>query len=112
MLPSLLEQGDLLIAISTGGKSPALAKKVRMQLEEQFGHEYEAFLLLMGSLRKDILSRGLSANENRRIFQNLVDADVLEAIRNHDWKALSSTLNRILGAAYSPEEIKVLLERE
>ena len=37
ILPSVVERGDLLIAVSTGGKSPALARKVREELEEAYG---------------------------------------------------------------------------
>ncbi len=40
ILPSVVERGDLLIAVSTGGKSPALAKKLRKELEDAYGPEY------------------------------------------------------------------------
>ncbi|MCP4579946.1 MAG: bifunctional precorrin-2 dehydrogenase/sirohydrochlorin ferrochelatase, partial [Deltaproteobacteria bacterium] len=59
IVPSILKRGDLQIAISTSGKSPALARRIRKSLEAQFGQEYETFLLMMGRLRKEILSLGL-----------------------------------------------------
>ena len=78
IVPSILKRGDLQIAISTSGKSPALARRIRKSLESQFGEEYETFLAMMGRLRKEILSMGLPQKENSRIFQKIVDSDLLE----------------------------------
>lgn len=78
IVPSIIRRGDLLIAISTSGKSPAMARKIREGLETQFGREYEAFLAMMGRLRKEVLSLGLSQAENSRIFQEIVDSDLLK----------------------------------
>jgi len=79
-VPSIVRRGDLLIAISTSGKSPALAKKIRKELENQYGNAYKIFLNLMGILRKEILSQGLSQEENSRIFHEIVDSDILDAL--------------------------------
>ena len=78
IVPSILRRGDLLIAISTSGKSPALARKIRKGLETQFGHEYAEILAIMGRLRKEVLHLGLSQKENALIFQKIVDADVFK----------------------------------
>ncbi len=81
ILPSLFEQGDLQIAVSTGGKSPALARKVRMDLEPLFGPEYGVFLAILGELRKKIIARGRSSAENKRLFEAVVNSEILEKIR-------------------------------
>ena len=52
ILPSIINRGDLTIAVSTSGKSPAFAKKLRKDLEKQFGEEYAEFLTLMGVIRE------------------------------------------------------------
>jgi precorrin-2 dehydrogenase / sirohydrochlorin ferrochelatase len=78
IVPSILKRGDLLIAISTSGKSPALARRIRKSLEAQFGQEYELILAMMGRLRKEVLSLGLPQKENSRIFQKIVDSGLLE----------------------------------
>ena len=96
IVPSIVNRGDLLIAISTSGKSPALAKKIREQLETQFGNEYEVFLTLMRRLRNEILSLGLSQNENSRIFHEIVDSDILKFLAQDDWEGAESTLRHIL----------------
>lgn len=49
---SVVQRGDLQIAISTNGKSPALAQRLRLELEEQFGPEYELWLEWLGAARE------------------------------------------------------------
>ena len=105
IVPSILRRGDLLIAVSTSGKSPALAKKVREDLEERFGPEYESLLILMGRLRKEILSQGRSQDENRRIFHKLVNSQILEAIKGKDWNGMAKILNRVLQTEFSADDV-------
>jgi precorrin-2 dehydrogenase/sirohydrochlorin ferrochelatase len=112
IVPSVLKRGDLLIAISTSGKSPALARKVREDLEKHFGEEYEILLNLMGNLRKEILSRGLGQEENKRIFEHIVNSGVLKMIREKNWEDLGSFLSNALDRPTSREEILKYLERE
>jgi precorrin-2 dehydrogenase len=104
IVPSIVKKGDLILAISTSGKSPALAKKLRKEMDGQFGSEYEAFLILMGCLRKEVLKMGLSHNENGRIFKEIVDSDVLEALTRKDRDRMKSTLRRILPADTAVEK--------
>jgi precorrin-2 dehydrogenase/sirohydrochlorin ferrochelatase len=110
ILPSILRRGDLLIAVSTSGKSPALAKKVREALEERFGNEYESLLILMGRLREDILSQRLSQDENRRIFHELVNSPILEAIARKDWNQVTVILNGIIPEKLSTEDVITYLK--
>jgi precorrin-2 dehydrogenase/sirohydrochlorin ferrochelatase len=110
--PSVLKRGDLLIAISTSGKSPALAKKVRDDLESHFGEEYEILLILMGNLRKEVLSRGFGQEENRRIFEHVVNSGVLKLIREKNWQGIGSLLSEALGRPTSREETSKYLKRE
>jgi precorrin-2 dehydrogenase/sirohydrochlorin ferrochelatase len=105
ILPSVLRRGDLLIAVSTSGKSPALAKKVREALEERFGNEYGSFLLLMGRLREEILAQRLSQAENRRIFNELVNSPILEAIGREDWNGVATILNGIVPGRLSSKDV-------
>jgi precorrin-2 dehydrogenase/sirohydrochlorin ferrochelatase len=97
ILPSLVERGDLTIAVSTGGKSPALAKKMRIELEELYGPEYEVFLRILGVVRERILRRGGSADGNRLIFESVVDSDILERIRQKDWNGVKTRIRDLTG---------------
>lgn len=53
--PSVIRRGDLMVTISTGGKSPALAKRLRLDLSEQIGEEYGDLVRLLGEVRKEML---------------------------------------------------------
>jgi len=96
IVPSILRKGDLLIAISTSGKSPSLAKKIRRDLEPQFGDEYASFLTLMGRIRDKILAKKLPQNENSQIFHEIANSDTLKALSHNDWEQVESILKRIL----------------
>jgi len=109
-VPAVLKRGDLAVAVSTAGKSPALARKLREELEDRFGREYGSLLNLMGELRKEVLSHGLSQEQNKRIFKELVDSEILSAIRKEDWKRAALIVNRILPRPLAEEEILRRLE--
>lgn len=49
--PSIVRRGDLVLAVSTGGKAPALAKHVRHELAERYGPEFSALVDLLGEAR-------------------------------------------------------------
>jgi precorrin-2 dehydrogenase/sirohydrochlorin ferrochelatase len=95
IVPSVVRRGDLLIAISTSGKSPALARHIRERMETQFGEGYTTFLVLMGRLRKRVLSKRFSQEENRRIFHEIVGSDILQAMARDDWEEVESILSGI-----------------
>jgi precorrin-2 dehydrogenase/sirohydrochlorin ferrochelatase len=111
IVPSSLTRGDLRIAISTSGKSPAMARKVREDLERQFGNEYESFLNLMGRMRREIIARRLSQKENSRIFRELIDSSILEALGRDAWEEAASALSDIVKIAYTPEDVRKFCEK-
>jgi len=97
ILPALCRQGDLVITVATGGRSPALAKKLRRELEERYGPEYGVLLKIMGELRGRILERGEGPDENRKIFEALVDSDILERIRRGHRRKVEETVKQLAG---------------
>ncbi len=97
ILPALCRQGDLVITVATGGKSPALAKKLRQDLEERYGPEYEVLLKIMGEIRGAIIGRGEGSDENRKVFEALVDSDILDHIRKADWREVKAIVKRLAG---------------
>jgi precorrin-2 dehydrogenase/sirohydrochlorin ferrochelatase len=69
---SVVQRGDLQIAISTNGKSPALAQRLRLQLEKQFGSEYELWVEWLGAARELLRSGGDgSAESNKALLHQL-----------------------------------------
>ena len=104
ILPSIVERGDLAVAISTGGKSPALAKHLRRELEATFGREYETYLDIMGQIREVVLAKDRSSVENKKIFESLVQSDLLLFIRKNDWNAVRHLIREIL---HEPIEVSL-----
>lgn len=58
--PSVVRRGDLVIAISSGGVAPSMAKRIRQDLEATYGPEYETVLLVLGRLRQRLRGAGIS----------------------------------------------------
>jgi len=103
IVPALYTQGELTVAISTGGGSPALARKIRQGLGEFLGSEYGALLLLMSRLRPMVLGLGLGSPANSAIFKALVNSPLLEALERGDAGAAEAILRDILPDALHGE---------
>lgn len=97
IVPSIVKRGDLVLAISTSGKSPALAKALRKKLEKEISPQYAAWLKRWGAVRQKVLALGLSAQENKRIFQYLTQETGGLPIPRKEWEGLASRLKDILG---------------
>jgi precorrin-2 dehydrogenase/sirohydrochlorin ferrochelatase len=97
ILPATVRRGDLTIAISTSGKSPALARKLRMELEKRYGSEYRILVNILGALRPEILASGLPQSENEKLFKNLLHDDMAEWIKDRKWDTIAKHLRTVLG---------------
>jgi len=105
VLPSIVNRGNLVIAISTSGKSPAFAKKMRQDLEKEFGEEYDEFLQLMGAIRKKALSEKHEPEAHKHLFEQLINRGLVDMVRNHDEERINSLLLEIFGQGYRFEEL-------
>lgn len=105
VLPSIVNRGNLVIAISTSGKSPAFAKKMRQDLEKEFGEEYDEFLQLMGAIRKKALSEKHEPEAHKHLFEQLINRGLVDMVRNHDEERINSLLLEIFGEGYRFEEL-------
>ncbi|KPJ77663.1 MAG: siroheme synthase [Deltaproteobacteria bacterium SG8_13] len=100
ILPSVIRRGDLVISISTSGRSPALSKKLRKELEKQFGEEYAEFLKLMGAIRHQLLSRSQAPATHREMFEELIGGGLLDLVRDSRTEDIDRLLQRVLGTTY------------
>ncbi len=81
--PSVVQRGHLQIAISTAGLSPALAQRLRKQLEEHFGPEYEEWLAQLGEARDKLRSASLDPDERKRLLHEDASEEAFETfLRN------------------------------
>lgn len=78
---AVMRRGPLAVAISTSGCSPALAAKIRKQLEHTFGPEYADLLELLADLRQPVTEREPDFEARKELWQALLDSDVLELLR-------------------------------
>ncbi len=97
IVPSYMRRGDVIMAISTGGRSPALARKIRTRLEEDFGDEYASLALLIDEVRAEVKRQGIKVDGNA--WQEALDLDLLSGLlrRGDNEKAkaiLLSNLNK------------------
>ncbi len=76
--PAIVRRGPLQIAISTDGRSPALARRLRIELQRQFGPEYGAWVEQVGKIRREILSRDVAAGERRRLLDQISSYEAFE----------------------------------
>ena len=72
-VPSVVRRGSLAIAISTDGASPALSKRLRLQLSRQYGPEFGQFLKRMARIRKKALLEIASPSARKRHFEKIVN---------------------------------------
>lgn len=103
ILPATVRRGDLTIAVATGGKSPALAKKLRQELEKRIGPEYTVLVNILGALRPQVLASGLSQPENELLFHKLLHDDMLEWIEERDWSRMENHIRSVLGDTLGAE---------
>lgn len=78
IVPSSMRRGDVTIAVSTAGRSPALARKIRTRLEDYFGDEYASLALLLDDVRQEIKRRGIKVNGE--VWQEALNLDSLVAL--------------------------------
>jgi precorrin-2 dehydrogenase / sirohydrochlorin ferrochelatase len=80
--PAVVKRGRLQIAVSTTGESPALAQRLRKELEEQFGPIYEDWLNSLGEAREKLQAdKSLDPEERKRRLHAMVTREAFEDFR-------------------------------
>lgn len=76
--PAVVRRGDLQIAISTAGRSPLLAQRIRKKLELQFSPEYAEWVEELGKIRREVLGSDLPADHKRELLRSLTGQDEMD----------------------------------
>jgi precorrin-2 dehydrogenase/sirohydrochlorin ferrochelatase len=111
IVPALLRRGDLTLAVSTGGASPALARQVREELQQHFGPEYGPYLNLLQRVRTRLLSERRGHRGNADLFHRLVNSPLREAVARGDRAGAVKVLHEVLGSVLSPPVLGELVSQ-
>jgi len=103
LTPATLTRGNLVIAISTGGDSPALARKIREDLESVYGEEYAGLLKVLEQVRERAKREVADPGRRRALFERAVESDLLERLRAGDAAGLVRTVERLFSS--SPDSL-------
>ncbi len=95
ILPSVLRRGDLTVAVSSGGTSPALSRTIREELELYFTAEYELLVKLAAEARGELQARGLTVPFET--WRRALSGDVRQLLMRGDVGRAKALLLRELG---------------
>jgi precorrin-2 dehydrogenase len=100
--PSILRKGDLTIAISTSGKAPALAVRLKEHLQREIGPEYARFLELAGKLREPLAHHIPDFDTRKALWYELVDSEILNVLAHGDEAGAREIISQVVGFDFEP----------
>lgn len=101
-LPACFESHGLTVAVSTGGVSPALARRIRIDLQERLDKRYGHLLALMERIRPMVIELGMDSDENARVFRELVGSPLMDALYENKPHKARKYLENILPKELHP----------
>ena len=105
IVPAVVRRGELTVAVSTGGASPAAARRLRQSLEGQFGPEWGVYLAILRAARAKLTAMGRPAAQNRPLFYELVDSELMQRVTAGNAAAVDEVLTRVLGTGFTLEDL-------
>lgn len=93
-----VHRGDFLLAVSTNGISPAFSKKIREQLEEEFGEEYAVLMEILRGARQKAMVTIVNERKRRAFLQNLVQMDLIYLLQNESKEAVQKRVELCLSS--------------
>ena len=97
IMPSVVRRGDLTVAVSTSGRAPALAARLRQRIARIVGPEYERLVDVLDQARTIARERAADPEERRRLQYRLVDSDLIDLIRHGNDAAVGHRVDEVLG---------------
>ncbi len=95
-VPSSVRRGELMLTVSTGGQLPALSKRLRRQLEEEFPAEWAVALELMGEARGQVISRLKDESSKKECLTELAALDLIPLLRDAGEPAARSEIEKCI----------------
>ncbi len=97
-VPAHFRRGDILVSVSTGGKSPLLAAELCQLIEQQFDSGYLVAVSFLGQLRKKVLANDDDAEAHGQMFKKMMENGIVEQIKTGKWDKVRALLNSYLPA--------------
>ncbi len=110
LIPSSFSLEGLHVAVFTDGASPALSRRLRLELEDYLARNFSGLAALMGRLRPLVLALGRPSAENAEIFRSVVDSGIAVALREHNVERTEELLRRLLPEALHPRITELTTE--
>ena len=101
IMPAVVRRGEMSVAISTGGASPALARRLREWLETLIGPEYGELVDLLAELRPELLNQFAPGEPRLEAALRLVDSELLEVIKRDGREAAKLYVLELLNSTNS-----------
>jgi precorrin-2 dehydrogenase/sirohydrochlorin ferrochelatase len=101
IVPSVVTQGEMVIAVSTGGASPALAKRLRRDLEARYGPAYGEFVALLRRVRERLLREGAPFPDRQAFFERALAGDTLDLVDRGNLAAVEARLDEMVAGYLS-----------
>jgi siroheme synthase-like protein len=96
IVPSVLRRGDLVVAVATGGASPALSRAIREELEGYFSEDYTTLAEVVAEVRRQLVEKGSSPSAEK--WHNALNGDLRRLIREGKQEEARTYLLKQLGA--------------
>jgi precorrin-2 dehydrogenase/sirohydrochlorin ferrochelatase len=106
-MPASVRRGKLLLTVSTGGASPALARRIREELEERYGTEYATALELLARLREKLLTEKGNSAYNKKLLSALVGHDLPTLLKTGSIIEINHLLTKLFGPGSTLAELGV-----
>jgi precorrin-2 dehydrogenase/sirohydrochlorin ferrochelatase len=99
IVPAVHRQGDLALAVSTGGKSPAAARLIREDLEKRYGSDYAAMIDLLGAHREEMMKSVHGHRRRAAAWKGILAEDLVGALRRKGRSGAAALIRRHIRAA-------------
>ena len=103
IVPASFAQGDLIVAISTSGASPALARRLRRQFRTTLGSEYRAYVRFLREARKHVRETVRDKQRRARIFRRLTGGPVLDWLQEGAPRRTAQDAKKLLAKVVATE---------
>ena len=96
IMPAVVRRGNIGVAISTGGTSPALAARLRGKISRVIGPEYARLAELLSRARSEIRDRVSDERDRRELHYRILDSDIIALLRRNDTDGAERRLRNII----------------